>query len=210
MIPTPAGRRRLLDVCAGTGAIVKLARDQGWTAVGSDISIDMLAKSLPRDRSVVASAHLLPFSDDSFDVATLRQGLHYLPLDRAISELERVSTVEFRLGHITMVSPRYSDWWRSFFRLVSPGRLHIFEPGDIARTCELLGYSAEVIEQIDTVGEFISSIRSLDNDTQRRVRSLLASVDEGFQKEYRVSAMEDGSVYYRQRWEFLSVSSTRR
>jgi SAM-dependent methyltransferase len=62
------GSGRLLDIGCGTGAHTAALSEQGWTAVGVDISEDQLRLARARGLDVVrADAAELPFGDASFD-----------------------------------------------------------------------------------------------------------------------------------------------
>ena len=64
------GDGRCLDVGCGTGVATTVATELGWSAVGVDVSAELLAVALERGLDVIeASAHSLPFEDESFDAA---------------------------------------------------------------------------------------------------------------------------------------------
>ncbi len=64
------GDGRCLDVGCGTGVATTVAAELGWSAVGVDVSAELLAVAQVRGLDVVeGSAHSLPFEDESFDAA---------------------------------------------------------------------------------------------------------------------------------------------
>lgn len=64
------GDGRCLDVGCGTGVATTVAGELGWTAVGVDVSAELLAVARERGLEVVeGSAHALPFEEQSFDAA---------------------------------------------------------------------------------------------------------------------------------------------
>jgi SAM-dependent methyltransferase len=64
------GDGRCLDIGCGTGIATTVAAELGWTAVGVDVSTELLALARERGLDVVeGSAHTLPFEDESFDAA---------------------------------------------------------------------------------------------------------------------------------------------
>ena len=64
------GDGRCLDVGCGTGVATAVAAELGWSAVGVDVSTELLAVARERGLDVVeGSAHALPFEDESFDAA---------------------------------------------------------------------------------------------------------------------------------------------
>ncbi len=85
---------RVLDVACGTGVVARVALERGCAVAGVDLNPGMLAvaRSLaPEADFREGSASLLPFADDSFDVAIMQFALMYVP-DRqlALEEMRRV------------------------------------------------------------------------------------------------------------------------
>ena len=80
---------RLLDVACGRGAILALARAQGFTEV---CGVDLVAidSADPAITGGVDAAHL-PFADQSFDIVTSQFGIEYAGLAAAGLEAARVA-----------------------------------------------------------------------------------------------------------------------
>ncbi len=72
------GCRNILDVGTGTGRFAKFFEDAGFTVVGVDVSLTMMAQAREKGvRNLVqADAHQLPFRDESFDGAIMIHVLH--------------------------------------------------------------------------------------------------------------------------------------
>lgn len=89
----------LLDIGTGTGRIVEIFSPQITRGVGIDMSADMLAVARANlERAGVDNVQIrrgdlyaLPFADDSFDIVTIHQVLHYLDnVQTALVEAARV------------------------------------------------------------------------------------------------------------------------
>ena len=64
------GDGRCLDVGCGTGVATAVVAELGWSAVGVDVSTELLAVARERGLEVVeGSAHALPFEDEAFEAA---------------------------------------------------------------------------------------------------------------------------------------------
>ena len=72
---------RLLDVGAGIGAFLAMAREQGWTVAGTEVSTS--ARNLARERYgldlLFGQAEDLPLPSQAFDVVTLWHVLEHVP-----------------------------------------------------------------------------------------------------------------------------------
>ncbi len=115
-----SGRRRILDLACGSGAVARalLARTGADVSItGADLNDGMLAvaakKAPPAEGRlawVKADAGALPFADAAFDLALCQQGLQFFPdKPAAMAELQRVLapggriaiTVWSRVGEIS-------------------------------------------------------------------------------------------------------------
>jgi len=96
------GEGRCLDVGCGTGLATEAVAELGWSAVGVDLSEDMLESARGRGLEVVrGSATELPFDDESFDAAVSSQT--HIDIDdfaAAMSETARVLKREAPLVYI--------------------------------------------------------------------------------------------------------------
>jgi SAM-dependent methyltransferase len=80
---------RLLDVACGRGAILALARAQGFTDV-TGVDLVVIDGADPAITGGVDAAHL-PFADQSFDIVTSQFGIEYAGLLSAGLETARVA-----------------------------------------------------------------------------------------------------------------------
>lgn len=89
----PAARATVVDLGCGTGLSTRALRGGFGTLIGVDPSQPMLdharAEGLAEERYLHGRAEQLPLADDSVDVFTIAQGLHWLDLHGALSELRR-------------------------------------------------------------------------------------------------------------------------
>ena len=103
---------RVLDVATGTGDLaIEMARRVGpdGEVVGSDFSEEMLARARAKQPSITwewANALELPYSDDSFDAATVGFGArNFSDLDRGLAEMARVVRPGGRVVILEMTTP---------------------------------------------------------------------------------------------------------
>jgi SAM-dependent methyltransferase len=89
-----AGCRTILDVGIGTGRFAEHLSNSGFSVVGVDVSLSMMAKAREkRFRDLVqADAHHLPFRDGAFDGALMIHVLHLVrDWVQVVSEVGRVT-----------------------------------------------------------------------------------------------------------------------
>ena len=85
---------KVLDVAGGTGFIAEKMATISKDVTVIDSSIKMLKKAEKRKgvKTVLGSAHAMPFSDGEFDVAVCIDALHHIKnADSVISEIQRVT-----------------------------------------------------------------------------------------------------------------------
>ncbi len=138
---------RVLDACCGTGDLALAARDAGGTVTGLDFSERMLERARRKSAEVEwlqGDALALPFSDGSFDAATVGFGVRNLDdLERGLAELRRVLRPGGRLAilEITrpsgLLAPFYRLWFDGFVpllgKLLPGGSAYTYLPASVRR-----------------------------------------------------------------------------
>src|SRR5437764_9417578 len=105
------GKGRCLDVGCGTGVATAAVAELGWSAVGVDLSADMLEVARSRGLEVVqGSADALPFADRNFDAAvSVWTHIDVDEFPAAVREIARVLRPQAPLiyigGHPCFVGP---------------------------------------------------------------------------------------------------------
>lgn len=204
LTPEVFGDGLAIDVCAGTGAISKALINTGWKVLPMDISKSMLEQNaLPF--SVIGDIHSIPTLDKHFDLVVCRQGLQYSNIEIAIKEMTRVCKTKIILGHITKELDDDFNFWDEYFKIASPGRRHIFLPGEIEKTVSKLGLKIERCNIIHQQDNYLGPLLHLPLDEQRGLVDLLNKTPEKFKKIYNVS-YENDEITYSNRWEFIEIS----
>ena len=138
---------RVLDACCGTGDLALAARDAGGTVTGLDFSERMLERARRKSAEIEwlqGDALALPFSDGSFDAATVGFGVRNLDdLERGLAELRRVLRSGGRLAilEITrpsgLLAPFYRLWFDGFVpllgKLLPGGSAYTYLPASVRR-----------------------------------------------------------------------------
>lgn len=99
LLPFPLAGISVLDVCCGSGMDAEAFALRGAVVTGVDVSHHALRRAQERARrrgfrfeAVRADAANLPFTDQSFDVVAVHDGLHHLPCPQlGIDEMARLA-----------------------------------------------------------------------------------------------------------------------
>src|SRR5436309_866581 len=138
---------RVLDGACGTGDLAIIAAKAGAAVTGLDFSERMLDRARRKSQDVVwvrGDLLALPFSDESFDAATVGFGVRNVAdLPAAIAELRRVLRPEGRLAILEITRPRgplrffYSLWFDRIVPLLGKvlpgGEAYTYLPASVRR-----------------------------------------------------------------------------
>jgi len=145
-LPCPASD--VVDIGSGTGLAARWYSDQGHRCVGVDISPHMSSKAAPRVLFTnFGSATDLPFFDASFDLALMRQMLHYTEPVLALREARRVLRPTGKLIVASAIAPsaEVKSVWEVFKSATQPLRLRVFSEMDLVEMVSAEGFDiAEV------------------------------------------------------------------
>ena len=117
---------RVLDACCGTGDLAIAAAQAGGRVTGVDFSERMLERAwrkAPELQWVQGDALALPFSDGSFEAATVGFGVRNLDdLEAGLAELRRVLRPGGRVGILEITRPDgvFAPFYRLWFDSVVP------------------------------------------------------------------------------------------
>lgn len=176
--------QRVLDLGCGTGYAARLAADivgPGGSIVGLDISQKMIDVASRRTNALgftqvsfqTCDITHLPFPDDSFDAATARFSLMFVPdVENTLSETHRVLKNGGRLVASVWAEPEKNPLPRNvlkqYFDLppadpAVPGPFRFAKSGDLSRLLSAAGFT-EIEDRPITIREaFASSQQYLDH-----------------------------------------------
>lgn len=102
----------LLDIGAGTGDFLFVAKNNGWNAVGIEPSEK--AKSIAQSKGVELKSSLSDFDDNSFDIITMWHVLEHVPdLEYQIKELKRLVKPN---GSIIIAVPNFKSFDATYYK----------------------------------------------------------------------------------------------
>lgn len=129
--------RNVLDVGAGTGAIVKYLiqkyPDAHFVALDNCDSMLLHIEESENLIRCLSSVTNIPYNDNTFDLVISRQCLHYVKdLDKAFSEIYRVLQTgkTFILAEITAADEESKEYWREAGKIRHPLRANSLSMAD--------------------------------------------------------------------------------
>lgn len=103
---------KLLDIGAGTGDFILVAKNNGWNAIGIEPSEK--AKAIALKKGVELKSNLSDFDDSSFDIITMWHVLEHIPnLENQISELKRLIKPN---GSIIIAVPNFKSFDANYYK----------------------------------------------------------------------------------------------
>lgn len=187
----------VLDIATGTGKIGQAFSGRVKFVVGVDICPDMTRRARGHlDRIVLTPAERLPFKDSVFDVCVCRQGMQFMKISSALSEIRRVLRPGGRLilCHLTAYGRHDKEDAFLVQRLRNPARKNFFLPGDFRK---LLGKSfarVETVEYItrESVNRWISN-GAIDENRREKIREAYGNSSRAFRKAHGIE-FKDGDI----------------
>jgi len=124
---------RLLDIGCGNGRLLYLAKCDGWSVKGLELSenmADFVGAELGVDVTVGNFLEVAPAADDAvaYDVVVLRHVIEHLP-DPLVA-MEKISAYLKLGGHLLLEMPNIESMTKKWSRFVVGAGLHVRKFGD--------------------------------------------------------------------------------
>lgn len=196
----------VLDIGCGTGLAGAVFELQGFFVLGVDLVPAMLKRARARASSVLTGdVQSLPLKSDAFDLAILRQVLHYTFPGRTLGEAARVLKPGGRLVVQSTVSrsDAAAQLWRSATAHTQPERRQVFTTTSLSSSLELAGLQivrveSAVIERRDSFTAMSARAAPPAEGWHawwRHLAELAANRDPELQL-----VVDEGGIVYQQAW----------
>lgn len=186
----PAKSSLVLDLAIGTGRIAAAFKGRAKAVIGLDACARMSAGRGAADCLVLGQAERMPFPDNSFDICTCRQGLQFMELGKALSEVRRVLKPGGRAVFCHLTSYGGADDRTAFLvqKLRNPARKNFFSPGDLERAARKYFSGVRTVEYItrESVRNWISN-GAIPSAAIARIMRIYRASPPAFRKTHKLS-----------------------
>ena len=104
--------KKLLDVGAGTGDFLVVAKSQGWTVIGVEPNVK--AKQKAAEKGIGLNGSLEELEGDNFDVITLWHVLEHLP--NLNDQITRLNNLLAENGTLIIAVPNYKSFDANYYK----------------------------------------------------------------------------------------------
>lgn len=207
----PAPGQRILDVGAGTGAVLVSAL-AACPALGRCVALDVSSKMLariqdPRIETVCRQATEMPFPDASFDAVVCRQTLHYIDdVDSCLREIRRVLADGGALviGQMTPFGEMDAEWWKRIVHARQPLRKRDLTAPELRSMIEKTGLRIVRMSQTrstESLNSWLARYRESDEQIAE-VRRLHAEAPPAYRELHRFRHL-DNDILIDNCWTFI-------
>lgn len=158
---------RVLDVGCGKGLFLAGLRDQGWQAVGVEMSEASGKHARSLDLEVLSKPlEHCGFSQDTFDVVTLFHSLEHMP--NPVQTLRLIHDILRPGGYLVVEVPNAGSWYaRAFkgdwFHCDVPRHLFHFSRETLTKAVEFTGFKINKLSTVNVQYDAFGAVQSLLN-----------------------------------------------
>jgi ubiquinone/menaquinone biosynthesis C-methylase UbiE len=206
--PAPAGHDLCLDMCCGTGIVGRNLLDLGWKVRGLDLTPEMGWVASQNFPVKIGSVEEIPFENDAFDLAILRQSFMLVNGPKTLKEIHRILKPGGRFVLIQSVS--FSDEDDATYERVQNARhinmLTYYRQADLENSLREHGFqiagrhSLRVRESAD---HWLNSAPELKPELRAEIRRLIAEAPESYKRARDVQVV-GGELFEDWNWLLLT------
>jgi len=206
----PNGHSRSLDLCCGTGILGKAFLARGWEVNGVDLTKEMADEAGRHFKTIVSNIEKLPYEDNSFDVAYLRQSYMLVDGPKALNEIKRI----LRPGGIFVFSQSvaFSDEedGPQYEKIQTARHINMvkyYKTGDLVSELEVNGFKVEhkdFLQIPESVDCWLNNALALSSESKEKIFNLIANAPENYKK-IRNVRFENGKLYEDWNWVIITA-----
>lgn len=204
----PVTANQCLDLCCGTGIVGRNLLDLGWKVRGLDLTPEMAWVASQYFPLRIGSVEEIPFPENSFDLATLRQSFMLVDGARTLKEVHRILKPGGRFMLIQSIP--FSDDDNEVYEQVQWARhinmLTYYRGQDLERVMMDNGFTivdSQTLRVRESVDHWLNSAPELPLELRQRIRGLIADAPEGYKRARNVE-INGGELFEDWNWLILT------
>jgi ubiquinone/menaquinone biosynthesis C-methylase UbiE len=197
-----------LDICCGTGIVGRSLLDLGWKVRGLDLTPEMAWVASQYFPVKIGSAEKIPYADNSYDVAIIRQAFMLLDGPKTLREIHRVLKPGGRFILIQSVS--FSEDDDLTYQQVQNAR-HInmtqyYRNQDLEKILQTAGFAiagSETLRVRESVDHWLNSAPELKPELRSQIRNMIEDAPEPYR---RIRSVENngGELFEDWNWSLIT------
>jgi len=139
-----------IELCCGTGVIGKAFANAGWNMTGLDLTMEMLNEVDNVFPVVQGDITAIPFEDNTFDFAVLRQALFLFDTLAGLKEIRRILKPggTFIISQTVPFSYADEPWLKHIHEVKQAQLLNFYTSFDIEKMLLTAGFSVKEMKQL--------------------------------------------------------------
>ena len=191
---TPSGKG--IELCCGTGVNGKALTAAGWNMTGLDLTIEMLDEVNGVFHVVQGDITSIPFNDNTFDLAILRQALFLFDPLVGLKEIRRILKPEgtFVISQTVPFSHADEPWLKHIHEIKQAQLLDFYTAVDIKKMLLNSGFNIKEMKFIsvrESITHWMKYAPEQTNDMRQKICDLVANAPEEYKKVRNVKVFND-------------------
>jgi ubiquinone/menaquinone biosynthesis C-methylase UbiE len=199
---TPHGKG--IELCCGTGVNGKAFTAEGWDMTGLDLTMEMLEEVNDIFPVVQGDITAIPFDDNSFDFALLRQALFLFDTLAGLKEIRRILKPggTFVISQTVPFSHEDEPWLKHIHEVKQAQLLNFYNSRDIEKLLLEAGFNVVEMKLLpvrESITRWMRYAPEQTKEMQKKICDMVANAPEEYKKERNVEVV-DGEVFEDWNW----------
>jgi ubiquinone/menaquinone biosynthesis C-methylase UbiE len=199
---TPQGKG--IELCCGTGVNGKALTAAGWNMTGLDLTMEMLDEVNNVFTVVQGDITAIPFEDNTFDFAILRQALFLFDTLAGLKEIRRVLKPggTFVISQTVPFSHADEPWLKHIHEVKQAQLLNFFTSRDIEKLLLDAGFNVVEMKLLpvrESITHWMKYAPEQSEEMRLKVCDMVANAPEEYKKARNVKVV-DGEVFEDWNW----------
>jgi ubiquinone/menaquinone biosynthesis C-methylase UbiE len=193
-----------IELCCGTGVNGKALTAEGWDMTGLDLTMEMLDEVNNVFPVVQGDITAIPFDDNTFDFAILRQALFLFDTLAGLKEIRRILKPDgiFVISQTVPFSHADHPWLKHIHEVKQAQLLNFYTATDIERLLLSAGFNVVEMKLLpvrESITHWMNYAPEQTEEMRLKICDLVANAPEEYKKARNVKVM-DGEVFEDWNW----------